>query len=307
MKIFISWSGEFSQKVASALKEWMPCVIQSIEVFFSPDDIEKGEKWDGKISSELNDCKFGIVCLTNQNVNAPWVHFEAGALSKTLDSKVSALMLNIKPSDIKGPLSRFQATKFDKEDFFKLLKTINNNNEQKLDEEVLKRTFDAMWDKIDTQISKLISEYETVDKKEVVKKDVSKHDSQAIEEILQILREQRNILSNPENLLPINYFNYIMNNINIKSNRALESTEFLYKELYDYIYYLKDTRKNGINEIIDQIINIILESIRRCNDTMVRKTWENKFRNLGKFNRIFVEDAVKEISIDDFVNHNQLE
>ncbi len=42
MKIFISWSGELSCKVAKILKRWIPCVIQSVDVFFSPEDIEKG-------------------------------------------------------------------------------------------------------------------------------------------------------------------------------------------------------------------------------------------------------------------------
>ena len=117
MKIFVSWSGELSRQIAEVLKKWIPCIIQSVEVFFSPEDIEKGDNWDKTISTELSECNYGIICLTTDNTTAPWINFEAGAIAKSLDSKVTALMINVKPSDIKGPLSRYQATKFEKDDF----------------------------------------------------------------------------------------------------------------------------------------------------------------------------------------------
>lgn len=41
MKIFVSWSGELSRQIAEVLKKWIPCIIQSVEVFFSPEDIKK--------------------------------------------------------------------------------------------------------------------------------------------------------------------------------------------------------------------------------------------------------------------------
>ena len=120
MKLFISWSGEFSQRVAERLSIWIPTIIQSVEVFYSPEDIAKGENWSNRLSEELDNCSFGIVCLTPENVAAPWIHFEAGALSKSLNAKVSAIMLNVSPSDVKGPLAYYQNTAFERDDFFRL-------------------------------------------------------------------------------------------------------------------------------------------------------------------------------------------
>lgn len=34
MKVFVSWSGELSCQIAEVLKKWIPCIIQSVEVFF---------------------------------------------------------------------------------------------------------------------------------------------------------------------------------------------------------------------------------------------------------------------------------
>ena len=39
VKVFISWSGERSKKIAKALKKWIKNVIQSVEPFVSSEDI----------------------------------------------------------------------------------------------------------------------------------------------------------------------------------------------------------------------------------------------------------------------------
>lgn len=39
MKVFVSWSGELSKKIAEELKKWIPCIIQSATVFYSSEDI----------------------------------------------------------------------------------------------------------------------------------------------------------------------------------------------------------------------------------------------------------------------------
>jgi hypothetical protein len=47
----------------------------------SQDDIETGSGWLARIKNELEATSYGIICLTPQNLDAPWLHFEAGALS----------------------------------------------------------------------------------------------------------------------------------------------------------------------------------------------------------------------------------
>ena len=94
MKVFISWSGETSFEVAKILKEWIPCIIQDVEPYFSSEDIDKGARWSTDIAKELEEASFGILCVTRDNLQSQWLNFEAGALSKAIDkAKVCPLSL----------------------------------------------------------------------------------------------------------------------------------------------------------------------------------------------------------------------
>jgi len=130
MKVFISWSGERSKKVALALREWLPCVIPSIEPWMSDKDIPPGVRFFEFITKQLNDAKFGIICLTQDNYSSPYILFEAGALAKTInnESLVCPYLFDLTPKELTtGPLIQFQATLADKEGTWNLIRSLNES------------------------------------------------------------------------------------------------------------------------------------------------------------------------------------
>ena len=150
MDIFISWSGDRSRIVAESFKDWLPRVIQRLKPWISASDIDKGARWLKEISKKLEVINFGIICLTPENLDEPWILFETGALSKALDSSsVCPILLDLDPSSLKGPLSQFQATKLQKDDILKFIMTLNKNlKDEKLPESQLEESYNLWWPKL---------------------------------------------------------------------------------------------------------------------------------------------------------------
>lgn len=183
MNIFLSWSGDRSKHIAEILKTRLPYFFQAVKPWMSSTDIDKGARWSTDIASKLAECTMGIICLTPENFDAPWILFEAGALSKTLDNThVCPLLFEIDPSDYKGPLVQFQATKFAEEDFKKLIHTINKCLDDKISDAQIEESFQAWWPKIELELKKLSST-----KKELPPK---RKDRELLEEILELVRQQ---------------------------------------------------------------------------------------------------------------------
>lgn len=268
MKVFVSWSGELSKQIAQTLKTWLPRLIQSLDVFYSPDDIEKGDNWDSKISQELSDCNYGIVCLTSENKSAPWIHFEAGALARALDARVSTLMIDINPSDIKGPLSRYQATRLEKDDFSQLIESINKALDIPLDHDIIDPLLDALWPTISTEFEKAKSSY-AISVPNTVKKEPS---NAPLEEILQLLRKQHALLSSPQELLPAEYFEYLQKNV-LSDTRRNES---IVPELLRYIENIIMSMEQYSNYDLNALASVRFDEIFYILDSYIHRNYSSR-------------------------------
>ena len=210
MKIFISWSGDLSHKVALVFREWLPSVIQTIEPYVSSEDIDKGTRWSTDIAKELAESSYGILCVTPDNIDAPWLNFEAGALSKAFDkSHVSPFLFNMKRSEIKeGPTLQFQSTLFEKNDIKKLIQGINKvDDDSKLEESRLDKAFDVWWPNLESKLNSLKDNAGQPETPEKVEDDTT---SEILEEVLELVRNQHKLLNSPESILPANYLYNLM-------------------------------------------------------------------------------------------------
>jgi hypothetical protein len=69
----------------------------------SDSEIDKGSRSLGEISKALADIKIGIVCLTPENLQRPWLFFEAGALSKSIDERMDLSPFLTQPVKTQNP------------------------------------------------------------------------------------------------------------------------------------------------------------------------------------------------------------
>lgn len=154
MKIFISWSGERSHALAAILHERLPYILQYLDPWLSQSDIDAGDRWATEVAKELEVATFGVTCLTAENVASPWILFEAGALAKSMqDGRVVPLLLDLKVSDVTGPLAQFQAKKAEKAGLLDVVQAINKVAPNPVPDGRLKPLFEALWPDFEKAIS----------------------------------------------------------------------------------------------------------------------------------------------------------
>lgn len=194
MNLFLSWSKERSQIVAEAFHEWIQCVIQKVTPFYSPKDISGGMVWVKELNSKLANSNAGIIFLTPENQNEPWIQFEAGALAKGFsENRVFVLLIGLEDSQVEGPLSNFNLSKSDENGLRKIIFDINNLlGEDKINSEILAKVFDKNFPDLQKIINEVIS------KKHHQKEPEKRSKDEIQNEMLNILRGLSTRISNVE-------------------------------------------------------------------------------------------------------------
>jgi len=185
MRVFISWSGDRSKAVADVLRRWFPSVLQAVRPYFSPDDVAKGARWSSEIAKELEASRVGLLVITPENQEAPWLLFEAGALAKNLDrSKVCPILFGaMEPTDVKGPLVQFQAAQFSETEMKRVIKMMNSElGDVTLPGDVLDNVFDMWWPSLKEQVDKVLEGGDETDD------EARRPDRELLEEVLALSR-----------------------------------------------------------------------------------------------------------------------
>lgn len=193
MKVFIAWSGDRSKQAAELLNEWLPVVVQSVTPFMSSESIRKGARWSQEIANTLAECSFGILCLTPDNLTSEWVHFEAGALSKSIDnSHVVPLLFGITATDVQQPLAQFQTALPTRQGMFSLVRDLNEAlGDDALVSSVLEKSFERSWSEFEGKVALI----ESIEGSGADLAD-QRTDRSLLEEVVDLVRDQSRVVSN---------------------------------------------------------------------------------------------------------------
>ena len=312
MKVFISWSGNKSHKVGLVFREWLPSVIQSLEPYVSSEDIDKGARWSSDIAKELEDSTFGILCVTKDNLQAPRLSFEAGALSKTMEKTfVTPFLFDIKRSEVNGPILQFQSTVFEKEDIKKLIHTLNKAcGENGISESMLDKAFEVWYPTLESELNSL-RDYNESDLEKSTKEEG--HSTEIIEEILELSRDNQKLLRNPDTKLndSINELKERLDVTLSKFERSIDIEERRMNRKYKSMFIeelihsvLPECQKqyaflivlSMVQDKFPWIYNVgkeLLEILSSKNDVDVKKESINNFRKIMHFS--FEHPMMREI------------
>lgn len=270
MKVFLSWSGDLSRAIACSFRDWLPSVIQSVKPYVSSEDIDKGTRWSTDIAQELEESSFGILCITKENINAPWINFEAGALSKTIDkARVSPFLFDVKRSEVQGPLLQFQSTIYDKGDIGKLVLSINNFllDDDRLVESRLDKAFQVWWPQLDRQLTELRDNAPQTSEMDAGKQPA---DAAILEELLELARNQQKLLRSPEALLPPDYLSHVLRDMTGRSGAQEVPVEAV-DELVTLYLRMRDLMKSAEDmDVPDEERSMILERMGLALTTLLR-------------------------------------
>lgn len=145
------------------LSDWICCVIQAARPWISTRDLDRGSLWFGEINDQLKDTTVGVICLTQENKNRPWILFEAGALAKGLSTaRVCTFLIDLDPKDIEDPLAQFNHTFPSKESVFGLVRTLNGTlGSAALDSRILEQVFETYWPQFEDRFKQIMATTES--------------------------------------------------------------------------------------------------------------------------------------------------
>lgn len=153
MTVFISWSGPRSKAVAHVFKKQLEYVIQGLPTFMSDKDIASGTQWFQEINDKLREATFGIVCATPENLERPWLSFEAGALANQADrSRVVPVVFGMKKDNLPSPLNGFNGVDLDEDGFLRLISSIHEALKITTKWEIVKASAQRLWPEIEAEL-----------------------------------------------------------------------------------------------------------------------------------------------------------
>lgn len=176
------------------MRDWIQCVLQVTRPWISTRDLDRGSVWFGEINDQLKDTSVGIICLTQENKNRPWILFEAGALIKGLNSnRVCTFLVDLQTRDIEDPLAQFNHTFPTKDSMLGLVETLNNHlDEQSLDHRILQTVFDTYWPQFEQRFNSILESVKPVTEEN------PRNDSDVLGEILDHTRSLSSRISRLE-------------------------------------------------------------------------------------------------------------
>lgn len=149
MKAFISFA-RGTKDPALKLKQQLESIFSGLEIFIST-EIQKGTKWEDEIYAGLKAAEFVISCIDEKNQDSKWLNFEAGAIAGA-GKHVFVVLYGLKKRNFDGPLSSFQITEFQKDDYLNLLKSIRDKMESPISDDLLQHAHDGAWSQLDRSL-----------------------------------------------------------------------------------------------------------------------------------------------------------
>lgn len=130
------------------------------------EDIQGGENWRKAINEALTQARFGIICITADNLTNQWIILEAGILD-IRGIKVFPYIIDLdKRRELPSPINHIQGRKTDRKGTEDLVFALNKALGSPVSEAALQKAFNSKWKILEKKLKSILqpplSEYEKV-------------------------------------------------------------------------------------------------------------------------------------------------
>lgn len=197
MKVFLSWSGPRSLAIATEFSTWLPKIIQDCRNIYISTETNKGDAWFTSITEALESSDIGVLILTPENQDAPWLNFEAGALLTNFDKRrLIPVLVGFKKTDYGGPMKSLQLTEFDdKVDMRRLLDTINEMTADPLEKGFLDEEHELKWHSFVEGAQRRLDTATEIQPSSSTSTETSRTADEKIDELLELVRDHQRTMT----------------------------------------------------------------------------------------------------------------
>jgi hypothetical protein len=133
------------------MKTFLEGVIPASQPWVSSQDTRAGSAWFGVLTKELKQSDYGLFCLTERTAVAPWIAFEAGAISLKLgEERVCPYLLDVEISHLRKlglPYHLFNAVSSSKDGTQRLVDSIVSclPEDERVEDRRIRANFRVFW------------------------------------------------------------------------------------------------------------------------------------------------------------------
>jgi len=160
MQVFFSWSGQTGYRVAMLLRELVHTFFLDSELTVPKEDIEAGERWSADLFHILDQSDLGVVFLDPASLLSYWLHFEVGALAKSVGrDRIKVILFGLQTEKLTGPFSQYQAFHLEKDSVLKFLEFIRTHLDRfPMSSMELRANLDLHWSGFEKKLAKIDAE-----------------------------------------------------------------------------------------------------------------------------------------------------
>ena len=154
--VFISFSGEQSERLGNWLVSWIQKLFPEVTVYFSNQyPSGGGGPYIDHIRDYMAEASAAAFCVTAENVNSNWINYELGLASASPNLKsILIITLGIKPSDLPTPASLYHVAQFSKPVIEQFLTAIAKS--ARYDVPLFHRQFESAWPQMEDEAQRFI-------------------------------------------------------------------------------------------------------------------------------------------------------